>query len=230
MPAPQVVDPGRLADRNGQPVQIASGASGFYKLVSKYHSSTGGFADAWFTSSYYLNPYAVARGSLDDGTDIADGSKVNILNVDAQAVMALLQFRWVRDNASQPALTGQNPKGFLMGWYPDPILSGRDEHLGFQRAASAAGFARASNSSGIWVPLRTPDGSIEVSFPTSPVLRGSTLGTSSTTAQKNAQVLPPIEFLLRGAKRIMFLPSGSTSAPVFDAVPDDAQVVCQFIS
>lgn len=235
MPAPTVSDVGYLANRLGGAVQLVSGASPWLLLVRKYHASTGGFADAWFSSSYFLNPYAIERGSLDDGTDIADGSKINIVNVEGQATHVAGIFRWVRDNATQPTISAQPPKGIMWGWWPD-VRNGSRSALGFNQGA--AGFRSNADTTstypalvgGMWAPLSTADGQIEVTFPTTSVFSSSRLGTSSTTANQTGRFLTPVEWLLRGASRIMFTPTGSVSAPSFSALPDDAQVICQFRS
>lgn len=235
MPAPITYDPQRLSSRTGTAVSLQSGATHFLKLVSKYHSSTGGFANSFFTGGLGLNPYAVARGTTDAGADIADGSKINIIKSEGQGVLAQLMFRWVLDNATQPTISSEEPKGILWGWYPD-VQPASNAPLNFMRGA--AGFrvggdttaATPSINPGIWVPLRQADGTIEVVFPTSVLYSGSDQGTSSTLANRTSTFTAPVEVLLRGAHRIMFLPTGGTSAPVFSSNPDDAQVICNFVN
>lgn len=215
---------GALTEQSGPRVNVSVGCTPWFKAVSAYHS----FSSGWFSNSRFLDGHMVARGTDDSGSSIADAASINIIPCGgARKVRAI--FRWVKDDSSQPSITGNYPEGYMWGFFPYPNQGRPGGKI--LPATSTNGFANPSDSDvgGIWVPLLTWDGDAKVVWDNTTTFRGAGLGTSSTTANKNAQQYAPIEWMLEGATKCMFLPSGS-AAPTFSATPDEAQVIVQVVA
>jgi hypothetical protein len=226
MPAP--IEPNATFQPNqfGSPVAVRPGASVPFRAVWNLFSNTGGFASAWFSNSRFLDPQMVVRGTDDSAADIADGAKIHVLPTGgARYVRAF--YRWVRDNASQPTITANNPRAYAYGFFPYSLSLRNETNPALSPTSS--GFAQVQGG-GIWLPLKSPTGLYEQAFDTTTIFRGADLGTSSTLANRNAQMLGSVEWLLEGATKLLILPSGA-GAPTLSAGTSsdtDAQIIATF--